>query len=176
MDIAFAANRWRVSETLGDLLNRANDILLRLGCRVEQLELSKRQRGQHRSGPGSEVLCGKVLAADLTKVIVHVARPDSSLLAVIVDVLEQLLAREFLAPADDLRQPPIIKVDRTPHAALPAELETETRTANGDVIVAQRCQPKRVVGSRIFGIADTDQCRCQEPNDRREHLFPSQSW
>ena len=76
VDVALPADRRRVAEPLGDRLDRAHDVLLRLGLAVERLDLLERLRGQDGAGPGAEVLGREVVAGDLAQVLVDVGRAD----------------------------------------------------------------------------------------------------
>jgi len=60
--------------------------------------------------------------------------------AVVVEVLEKLVAGDLLAAGNDVRQPTIRQFDAVTFAALAAEFETELRTADIDVLVAHRRQ------------------------------------
>ena len=76
MDVAAAANRRRVAEMRGDLLDGVDDRLLALGVAVEILELAQGLGGEVGGGPGAEVLGGDVLAGDLAQVVVDVIGVD----------------------------------------------------------------------------------------------------
>ena len=69
-------------------------------------------------------------------------------LAVFVQVLEELFARNGLALPDDARQPAIADVHAVRLAALSAKLEAELRAGDLDVPVAQRGEAERPVGAR----------------------------
>ena len=76
MDIAAAADRRRVAEMRGDLLDGVDDRLLALGVAVELLELAQRLGGEMGGRPGAEILGGDVLAGDLAQIVVDVGRVD----------------------------------------------------------------------------------------------------
>ena len=61
----------------------------------------KRHGGQHGAGPGAEILGRDVAAGDLAQVGVHVGGGHVLALAVLVEVLEQLLAGQVLAGLHD---------------------------------------------------------------------------
>ena len=65
------------------------------------------------------------LAGDLAQVGVHVVGGDVVRLAVVVDVLEQLLAGQVLAAPDDRRQAPVADPDLVLAAGLAAEPEAD---------------------------------------------------
>ena len=88
----------------------------------------KRQGRQHRAGPGAEILGRDVAAGDLLQVGVHVGRGDVFALAVLVHVLEQVLAGQFLAGLDDLGDAPVLQLQPPGLAALALELEAQLAT------------------------------------------------
>src|SRR5438874_1098268 len=57
-----------------------------------------------RPSPGAEVLGGDVLVGGLAQILVHLVRPDRVLLALVVEILEQLVAGQIAAPLDDARE------------------------------------------------------------------------
>ena len=77
MDVACPADRRRVAEPLGDELDRADDVALRLGLatRTPRARASALRR-EHRAGPRAEVLGRELLARDLAQVLVDVGRVD----------------------------------------------------------------------------------------------------
>ena len=108
MHVAFAADARRVAEARGDLLDGLADVLLGLGLVVEFLEFRQGERRQHGAGPGAEILGRDLAPGDLLQIGVHVRRGDRMLLAVIVDILEQVLARQVLAGLDDSGDAPVL--------------------------------------------------------------------
>ena len=119
-------------------LDRRLDVLLERRLGVEALEFLERDRGEHRSLPGAEILCRDVAAGDLAQVGVDVRRRHVPALAVLVDVLEQLLAGEVLAGAHDLGDAPVLDLEAPDLAALALELEAQLRAVHRDVLVLQR--------------------------------------
>ena len=103
VDVAPAADRRRVAEPLGDASrSRATTCVLGLGLRRRRgSNPGAPCGGQDGAGPGAEVLGGEVLAGDLAQVGVDVGRADRLRLAVVVEVLEQLLPGQVLAALDD---------------------------------------------------------------------------
>ena len=85
----------------------------------------ERQRRGDGAGPGPEVLRGEVVAGDLAQVVVHVVGADVAPRAVLVDVLEQLLAGQLLALPDERGQAAVAHVDLVLLAALAAEAEAD---------------------------------------------------
>src|SRR4029079_19700872 len=84
----------------------------------------------NRRAPGAEILgreAGAVAAHHLAQVVVDHAGVDRLALAVVVDILKQLLTGQLLAVTDDSRQPPIVEHQLLHAAAL--ALEREERAA-----------------------------------------------
>jgi hypothetical protein len=83
---------------------------------------------EDRAEPGSEVLRAQVVrAGGLTEVVVHVLGRDSALLPVLVEVLEEALARQLAAAPDDGRQAAIDQGRLLGAAALAAKPEPKRR-------------------------------------------------
>ena len=99
MDVALAADRLGVSQSLRHSFDGFRDVSFGGGLRIEVFELLQGLSGQGGAGPRSKILGCKVLAADLPQVFVDVGRPDVMNRTLIVDVLEQLLTGKVLTLA-----------------------------------------------------------------------------
>jgi hypothetical protein len=109
----------------GYALDRRAQHLLRAGLRRGRFAFVQRQRRHHGAGPGAEVLRRDVAASDLAQVGVDVGGGDAPHLAVLVQVLEQLLPGQLLAGAHDLRDAAIAHLQLPGLAALALELEAQ---------------------------------------------------
>ena len=98
MDIGFAADRRRVAERLGDRLEHRLEADAVLAGGADRLE------GDDARAPGAEMLGGEILAGRRADIVVDVGRADRMGLAVAVDILEEVLARQVLAAFDDPRR------------------------------------------------------------------------
>ena len=107
---------------------------------VERLELAQQLRGEHGAGPRAEVFRRQILAGDLFQVGVDVLRPDRLPLAVLVDVLKQIVAGKIAALLHDAREAAIVQIDLVLDAALAAERERNAWPLHVDVPIAQRRQ------------------------------------
>ena len=125
MHIAAAAHRPGVAELLRDRLDGARDILLARRGRVDDVQFLEGRGGQHRPGPGTEVLRGELGAGDVTQVRVDVLGRDPLARAVGVEVLEQHLAGQVLAALDGAGEAAVLQGDLLPDAALGAEPEPQ---------------------------------------------------
>src|SRR4029077_19168893 len=93
VDVGAAADGPGILALLRDGPARAHDLALRLCGRACLAQIVERPGREHGARPGTEVLRGEVLARDVLEVLVDVVRVDGHRLAVIVDVLEEMLAR-----------------------------------------------------------------------------------
>ena len=73
MDVALAADRRCVAESLGDGLDRADDVALRLGLGIELFKRLQGPGGQDGGRPGPEVLRREVVFSDLPEIVVYIA-------------------------------------------------------------------------------------------------------
>src|SRR5256885_12064543 len=97
MHIAFAANSRRIAKNLRNGLDRSTDIRLRLFLALELLLRIEPDRGQNRSCPSPKIFGAEILARDLTQIFVHILRSNLANLAIVIDVLKQILAGQVLA-------------------------------------------------------------------------------
>ena len=93
MDVALTTDRGSIPQARGHALNRSLNVLLNLRLRIEVLEFLQRQRREHGACPGAEVFGSDIAAGDLAQVGVDVGRGHVLALAILVEILEQLLAR-----------------------------------------------------------------------------------
>src|SRR5205823_12382122 len=98
-----------------------------------------------RTGPGAEIFRRDLLAGDLTQIRVDLFRADRVLIALVVEILEQLVARQVTATFDDPREAAIIDVALVAIAALPAEAQMDVATVDADMAIAQCRDRKSVV-------------------------------
>ena len=89
--------------------------------------------------------------------------------------MQKLLARQFLAGANDPRHPPVTSGERPLLAALAGEVEANFSALDRDMLASEGREPVALIGSRIFVIADTDQRRLQKAHDRRQNLLARQA-
>ena len=68
MNIAFAAYGRRIAEPACHFFDSCAEIALGLGGAVEALKLVERHRGEDRSRPGAEILCGDILTGDFPEI------------------------------------------------------------------------------------------------------------
>jgi hypothetical protein len=165
MHVALAADGHGIAEASGHPLHRAQDVLLRFLLRASVTQLAQRQGREHGARPGAEVFRGERLPRHLAQVVVHVARGHRALPALPVDVLEQLLARQVLAPLHDPAQTPVLDADLVHLAALPAEAELHRPARDLGVAVAEGGETERPVVARVFLVADANERGLQELDD-----------
>src|SRR5664279_457698 len=137
MHIRLPADGDRVAEHLGDV---AQELLQGRPARVAPAPLQPQRERLRRPVPRAEVLGGEVLAGDHADVVVDVGRSDGMGDAIVVDVLEELLAGHRLAAANDARHPRIVERHLVLLAALAAKAQPQSAARDGGVAVAQRRQ------------------------------------
>ena len=108
---------------LGDILDGADDRALFLCLGVEQLKFLQGEGGQIGAGPSAKVLGSDLFAGDFAQIVVDVRRVDCVPIAVLVEVLEELVTGNILTAPDNVRQPLIGEIDPMPDPALPLELK-----------------------------------------------------
>ena len=96
MDVRCAADGTRVAEALGYSVDRGDDVRLHRGLALEGTALAQGACRQHRAPPGAEVFGGERLPGNLVQVGVDILGTDGTGIAVVVEVLEQMLAWEIL--------------------------------------------------------------------------------
>src|ERR1051326_4864490 len=96
-------------------------------------------------------------------------------MAVIVDILEELVPRQIPAALDEPRQTSIADPALVPHPAFAAKRETYRIASDGGMPIAQRGQPKAVVGLRIFAVADAKERELEQSDDSGEHALALRS-
>ena len=94
--------------------------------------------------------------------------------AVLVQVLEQLFARQVLHAAHDPRDAPVGESDFVRHAAFSLEAQPECRAAHLRLPLAQRRETEGFVVAGVLGIADAHERRLEQANDRGDDLLPRQ--
>jgi hypothetical protein len=123
VDVAFAADRRRVAEALGDGFDCGYDILFGLRIGVGGFEFAQQATGKDGASPGAEVLGGKVLLGDLTEIFVNVGSVDGVAIAVVVEILEELVAGKVAALLNDACEAAILKIDGVFDPLLPWKLK-----------------------------------------------------
>src|SRR4051812_46397671 len=107
MDVVRPTHRPRVAELLRDFVDGAEDVGLGLLLGCERPEIAQRTGGEHRPGPGPEVLRSDGAARDVAEVLVDVTGVDRLALAVVVQILKELLTGELLTALYDPRDAPV---------------------------------------------------------------------
>src|SRR5262249_59379262 len=105
----------------------------------------ERAGGEHRAGPGAEILAGELLARDVLQVGIHVVRLDAPRFAAVVDIAEELLARQILHAPHDRGEPAVVELHRVLDAALAPKAAFEPRPLHSHLPLAQRGRPPRLL-------------------------------
>src|SRR4051812_4234681 len=123
VDVALTADRGGVAQYLRRRFDGAPNVAATRCRRARWRQCRKRTRAEERAGPGAEILAGEIVAGDRAQIGIHVGGLDRARAAVIVDVMEQVLAGQLLHAPYDAREPRIGERYFMRHAALAAELE-----------------------------------------------------
>lgn len=94
--------------------------------------------------------------------------------AALVEVLEELFARQVLHAAHDPRDAPVGKSDFVRHAAFSLEAQPKRGAADLRLALAQGRKTEGVVVPGILGIADAHERCLEQANDRGNHLLARQ--
>ena len=133
MDVAAPAYGDRIAQLDGDSFYGPIELRPR---RLAGLELAECPNCEHRACPGAEVLRREVVIHRRAQVGVDVVRADRLWIALLVEVLEQTLARQLLARANYTREATIAQSDHVPDARFATEAETQGPAANLGVTIA----------------------------------------
>src|SRR5690606_3677264 len=115
-----------------------------------------------RRAPGAEMLGRETLAGVLADIVVDVLRIDRTAVAVLVDILEQLLARQFLDGAHDARDAAVRELQLPFLPRLADEGEAEASAFHPDVTGLQRGQAEASVLALVGLVADADHRAVEE--------------
>src|SRR5207244_6509438 len=139
-----------------------------------------RLRGQGEGGedgasPCSEILRREVVAPDLPQVRIDVGRVYRLAIALLVQVLEELVSGQLLTLPDHAGEPAVRDADRMMLATLAPELEAQPRSLDGDVLAPQGREPIGPVVACVLLVAHPDQRRLEQAHHRGEDLLSRQA-
>ena len=141
MDVALTTDRREYSPSARPRARWDPNVLLNRRLRESKFAYAERQRREQGACPGAEVFGSDIAAGDLAQVGIDVGRGHVLALAILVGILEQLLARQVLAGLDDLGDAPVLDLEPPGLAAFALEDESQFRAVDGDVGVLQSRQP-----------------------------------
>ena len=113
-----------------------------------------------------------MLARGFAQVVVDVARRQATGLAVLVLVLEQVLARQLLAAPHDARHARIVDLGAVHDAALALEVQPERRALDVGMAVAQRGEAIGAVAGRVFLVAHAQEGGVEQAHQGGQHALP----
>ena len=173
MDVAFAADRRGVPEHGCDTLHGPRDILFRPRLAVGLFKFTQRHRRQDRARPGAEVLRSDIRAAHLFEVGVYIRRRHGLPLAIVVDVLKEVLAWQLLAILHDPGNTPVADAEAPLLATLALEMKLKLAALDLDMAVEKSGQAVALVLLGVASIAHPDHGRLKQVDDRREDFRAS---
>ena len=132
-----------------------------------------------RNADAASIVPAKVLrrdlsSGDLAQVLIDVAGIDALPMAIVIEILKQLLARQLLAVLHDAGDASVRDRYRVRHAALAAKFEAQLGAGHLDVSSSERREAERPVVACVFIAADADQRLLEQPHDRRQDFVPRQ--
>src|SRR5690606_22183575 len=107
--------------------------------------------------PGAEILGGEIFPGNLAQVVVDVAGFHVAPFAILIDVLEQLMAGDIHARFYNVGQSPVADIDLMLLATLAAEMELTLGAVQIDMTLADGREPVGIVFSGVLLVADPDQ-------------------
>ena len=142
---------------------------------VGRFQATERPEGCQCAGPRPEVLGREVAARRIAQIGVDVIGRHPLDVPVGVHALEQLLARQLLAAANDASEAPIAQAHLDQPARLAPEAEPDPVALDAGVAVAEGGQPEGAVEPRVGLVADPDQGQFEQADDGGQDLVARQS-
>src|SRR5438105_12684238 len=174
VDVVLPTYGARVPEPLGHRVERPDDVPVRFPTARRRPHGPQLNSGHHRASPGAEILGRDVATGDSPKVGVHIVRRNGLTLPGRVEVLEQFLTRQVLAPLDDASEPGFGDGHGVFDPALTPEAESQQVACDLHVPPAQSRQPKGAIFAGVFVLAHTNERLVQQPHHGGEDLAPGQ--
>src|SRR6185312_2396714 len=179
MDVRGPAYRRRIAQCRGHVARRLGQLPAPRGFVWRQGRGRQFTGREHGGAPGAEVLgaewAAHVPGLGTAQVVVHHARVYRADLAPIVEVLEQMLARQLLHAANDADQAPVVQQDVAGLAALALEDKTQAIALAAHVAHAQGGQAVAPVGTGVFLVANADQGFIQQADQHGQDLVRRQA-
>jgi hypothetical protein len=137
-----------------------------VGQRRRVHEADRAQRG----APRAKIIRREVGARRVLQILVDLTGIDRSEVSCVVDILEQPLSRQLMAPPDQLRQPSVVDGDLVIGAAFAAKAKDEPSVANEpDMTIAKRRQSVAFIVARVLGTPCA--CVASGADDNSQNLF-----
>ena len=175
VDVALPADRRGVAEPRRHRGDRSPQTLVCFCGAAEAFQVLERNSSEHRAGPGPEILGGDVTSGDFAQIVVDVTRGHVLNRAAFIAILQQLLARQILAGADDFGDPAVLDLCRPFLAALADEMKAHFGAVDLDMAVLQRGQ---AIASVLFGVivvTDPDQRLVEKIDNSGDDLLARQT-
>jgi len=175
MYITRAADGPSIAKALGHCINSLDNVLLSFSLGRRGAALPEGTSGQDRTSPRAHVFGCKVLASELSQVVIDIGRVNRLALTGRIDVLKKLIAWQLLAPFDNRGEATVVKTHGVILPALATKVKLQRCPRNLHVPVPQRRQAKRTISARIFKIANANESSLQEPHHGSQHFFAGQA-
>ncbi|KDS78488.1 hypothetical protein KM22_02772 [Bordetella bronchiseptica KM22] len=174
LDVAGAAHRGRVGQAGGHQLDDLDHgRAARRGVRGRPAHQQRKR--QRRGGPGPVMLGGEIAAAGLAQIGVDQFRVHRARLAVLVQVMEQLLPGQVQAALDHARDAAVAYGDIVRHAALAGEAQAQPAALQPGMAARDGGQAERAVLARVRAAADPRQRGFEQAHHRGGDLVRRQA-
>src|SRR2546428_1928245 len=138
MDVALPADGHRVAEPPRHLADGLRELSLRIAAFRRGLSRGQSKGREDGASPCPEILGCEIVASDIPQVCIDVRRIYGLTVSLVIEILEELVAGQFLAPPDHAGQPAVRDADGVVLATLAPEFEAKPRALDGAMVVAQR--------------------------------------
>jgi hypothetical protein len=174
MHVALPADCHRISELLGDAFDGVPHGSLSAPAAGRRLDTRKQDGSSEGARPGSKRLGGEGPPHRASQVVVHVRGRDGAILAGLVDVLEQPLARQIAAALDDAGEPGVLNPRTIRLAALAAKAELDGPFLDARMPIEQGREAVGTIGLGVAIVSDANARLLEDAHHGREHLLLGQ--
>src|SRR6266436_1768638 len=174
MDIALSADGHRVAEPPCHLADGLRELSLRIAAFRRGLSREQGEGREDGASPCPEILGGEIVTADIPQVPIDVRRIYGLTVSLVIEILEELVAGQFLTPPDHSGQAAVRDADGVVLATLAPEFEAKPRALDGDVLAAKRRKSIGVIPASIFLVANPYQRRLEQADHGGQHLLSGQ--
>ena len=174
MHIARAADGSCIAQALGYCINGLDDVLLGFSLGRIEAALPEGTGGQDRASPRAHVFGRKVLASELSQIVIDIGGVNRLALSSGIDVLKELMAWQILAPFHNRGEATVVETHRVVYPAFATKVKLQRCPRNLHMPVPQRRQAKRVL-ARAYSRLPTRMRVVQEPHHGGQHFFAGQA-
>jgi hypothetical protein len=175
MYITRAADGPCIAKSLGYCINGLNNGFLSLSLRRTGTALPEGTSGQNCASPRAHVFGGKVLASEVSQVVIDIGGVNRLALSGGINVLKKLIAWQILTPFHNRGEATVVETHHVVYPALATKVKLQRCPRNFHVPVPHRRQAKRTISARIFEIANADKGGLKELHHGGQYFFAWQT-